>query len=247
VKRPIAVLLLVGLLYISGQGPTPAAWETTGGVGVINVLLSVLAAAILVSTKPWYVLRYGCTLAHEMAHTCTAALLGAAVHHTKISLDSSGLATYAVDEDFGRGRILLVTLAGYAGPGVVGLSAVWCVKNDLAFAWVVWACIASLVTGVVFMRNLWGLFSALAASLVCWVLFRYTSGMYLTTVVLVIGYVLMFGGVIAAREQLRAPDDAATDARQVADIIHASARGVGNAQLLVAVALIVVSISALVL
>ncbi len=246
-KRPIAVLVLAGLVYVVGRGPTPASWASDSGAGVLSVLLAVLGAGALVFSKPWYVLRYVCTLAHEMAHTCTAALLGASVRHTKIKLDSSGLATYAVDESFGRGRLILVTLAGYAGPGVVGFSAVWSVKNGLATAWIVWACVASLSSAVVFMRNLWGFFSTLAVSFACWGLFEYASGTYLSLVVLVIGYVLLFGGVIAAREQLRAPDDAETDAKQVATIIHVTTRGVANAQLLVAVMLIVGAVSVLVL
>jgi hypothetical protein len=182
-----------------------------------------------------------------MAHTCTAALLGASVHHTKIKLDSSGLAMYAVDKDFGRGRLVLVMLAGYAGPGLVGLSAVWCVKNGAALPWVVWACASSLCAAVVFMRNLWGFLSALAASLVCWALFKTASGLYLSLAVLTIGYVLMLGGIISSREQLRAPEDAETDAMQVAGIIHASPNGVANAQLLGAVAIVVTALSTLVL
>ena len=246
-KRPIAITILAGLVYVLGGGPTPATWGASAGVGTLGVVGSALLAALLVRTKPWYVLRYGCTLAHEMAHTCTAALLGASVHHTKIKLDSSGLAMYAVDEDFGRGRLLLVMLAGYAGPGLVGFSAVWCVKNGDALPWVVWACFASLCSAVVFMRNLWGFLSTLAVALMCWGLFKSASGVYLSLGVLVLGYVLMFGGVIAAREQLRAPDDAETDAMQVAGILHVSTSGVANAQLLAAVTVIVMSLSLLVL
>jgi hypothetical protein len=128
---------------------TPAVWAT----GLVALLLVTFPAA-------WRVSRHVVTIAHEGAHGVAALVSGRRLAGIRLHSDTSGL-TVSKGRPTGPGMIL-TALAGYVGPGLLGLGAAYLLKERHALA-VLWLAVLLLGLLLLQIRNFYGLYAVLVA------------------------------------------------------------------------------------
>ena len=89
---------------------------------IIVALAAAIAAALLVPRAIWPYTRMLVTITHEGAHGLAALLTGRRLQGIRLHSDTSGL-TVSSGRPSGPGMVVML-LAGYLGPALVGLGAV---------------------------------------------------------------------------------------------------------------------------
>ncbi len=140
-------------------------WERISVVAPVPALAVVLVTAVLAFTVTavpalWRPARHLVTIAHEGAHGLVAVLSGRRLAGIRLHSDTSGL-TVSRGRAAGPGMVLTAA-AGYVGPALVGLGAAVLLTRGHAVG-VLWALLGLLVLLLLQVRNLFGLWSVLAA------------------------------------------------------------------------------------
>ncbi|MGI8721271.1 MAG: M50 family metallopeptidase [Geodermatophilaceae bacterium] len=135
--------------------PTPPAW--------VIAVSTALAVLMVLDRRLWSWTRHLITTAHEGSHGVAALLTGRRLSGIRLHSDSSGVAV-SKGRSSGVGMVLML-LAGYVGPALIGLGAAALLSADYAVA-VLWLLLVSLALLVVQIRNWFGLWSVLVTGAV---------------------------------------------------------------------------------
>ncbi len=128
------------------------------------ILASTAVAVSMVIYRPlWRRSRHLITTAHEGSHGLVALLSGRRLSGIRLHSDSSGV-TLSKGRSSGVGMVLML-LAGYVGPGLIGLGAAALLAADYAVA-VLWLLLVLLALLLVQLRNWFGLWSVLSTGAV---------------------------------------------------------------------------------
>jgi len=127
-----------------------------------TAVLATGAAALLLVAVPaaWRVTRHVVTIAHEGAHGVAALVSGRKLAGIRLHSDTSGL-TVSRGRPTGPGMVATV-LAGYVGPGLLGLGAAFLLRERHALA-VLWLVVLLLGLLLLQIRNFYGLCAVLVA------------------------------------------------------------------------------------
>ena len=149
----VDVLARIGDEIVGTQpSPAPSAVLATGVVALVLVALP----------RAWRVTRHVVTIAHEGSHGVAALLSGRRLAGIRLHSDTSGL-TLSRGRSRGPGMIA-TALAGYLGPGLLGLGAAYLLRERHALA-VLWLAVLLLALLLVQIRNFYGLYAVLVAGL----------------------------------------------------------------------------------
>ena len=136
--------------HLTATQPVPSVrWVVACGV----------VALVLVGwhrTWPW--IRLAVTVVHEAGHALVAVLVGRRLAGIRVHSDTSGV-TVSRGRPRGPGMVVML-LAGYLAPGVLGLLAALLFTHGHALA-LLWLLIAVLVGVLVWVRNGYGLLTVL--------------------------------------------------------------------------------------
>lgn len=123
-----------------------------------------LMLALSWSDTVWEKTKFSSTLIHEFSHSLVAALTGRRLHGLKVHDDSSGVATTSGKKNKGLG-MLLTTIAGYPGPGLLALLLAWLLSIGYAgMALTIYHTI--LLFSLLLVRNAFGLLTALSTIII---------------------------------------------------------------------------------
>jgi hypothetical protein len=125
-----------------------------------------LAVLMVANGRLWPRTRHLITTAHEGSHGLAALVTGRRLSGIRLHSDSSGVAV-SKGRASGPGMLLML-LAGYIGPGLLGLGAAALLAADYAVA-VLWWLLALLAALLVQIRNWFGLWSILVTAAVVFV------------------------------------------------------------------------------
>lgn len=130
----------------------------------VSAVLATGVAALVVVAVPstWRVARHVVTIAHEGAHGVAALLSGRSLAGIRLHSDTSGL-TVSRGRSTGPGMVA-TALAGYVGPGLLGLGAAYLLSERHALA-VLWLAVVLLGLLLLQIRNFYGLYAVLVAGL----------------------------------------------------------------------------------
>jgi hypothetical protein len=130
--------------------------STDGTLTDQKMAIAFIAGSLVAATPFHIILRYLATLVHELGHAFTAGILGARPRTITIAPSSSGLATYEAPRSWGRGRISIVTFAGYPAPAIASLAAINAVRSEHTYAWFLFASATLATSLILLIRNAWG-------------------------------------------------------------------------------------------
>jgi hypothetical protein len=133
---------------LSAVQPTPSLTLVTGA--------AVLAGVMVLYRPAWVLLRHVVTIAHEGGHAAVAVLAGRRLNGVRLHSDTSGV-TVSRGRPTGIG-VVLVLLAGYLAPSVLGLAAALALSRGYVMA-LLWAVLALLAVLLVQIRNVFGVVS----------------------------------------------------------------------------------------
>jgi hypothetical protein len=126
----------------------------------VVLVLAVVALALVTVPTAWRTTRHVVTIAHEGAHGVAAVLSGRRLAGIRLHSDTSGL-TLSRGRRTGPGMVA-TALAGYVGPGLIGLGAAYLLGRGHALA-VLWLAVLLLGLLLLQIRNFYGLWSVLVA------------------------------------------------------------------------------------
>jgi len=147
----------VWISIVTTQQPPPS-W--------VVAVTAALAILMVGHSHLWPRTRHLITTAHEGSHGLAALATGRRLSGIRLHSDSSGVAV-SKGRASGPGMILML-LAGYIGPGLIGLGAAALLAADYAVA-VLWLLLVLLTALLVQIRNWFGLWSILVTSAVVFV------------------------------------------------------------------------------
>lgn len=190
---------------------------------VVIALAAVVAAALVLPRLVWPYTRMLVTITHEGAHGVAALLTGRRLQGIRLHSDTSGL-TVSSGRPTGPGMVIML-LAGYLGPALVGLGAVGLLiaGHSLGLLWLFMILLALLLLQI---RNFYGFVVvvgfAVVLILVSWYLPAATqSGLaYVLTWTLLLAAPKPVVELIRQRRQQRAPQ---SDADQLARLTRVPA------------------------
>jgi hypothetical protein len=122
------------------------------------VATALVTLALVAQRDAWRVSRNAVTIAHEGAHGVAALLTGRRLAGIRLHSDTSGV-TVSRGRPTGPGMVL-TALAGYTGPGLLGLGAAALLAAGHAVG-MLWAVLALLALLLLQIRNFYGLWSVL--------------------------------------------------------------------------------------
>ena len=140
-------------------------WDDTVGTqpppdAAAALATAVAALALVGFPAAWRVTRHVVTIAHEGAHGVAALASGRKLAGIRLHSDTSGL---TVSRGRPRGAGMVATaLAGYVGPGLLGLGAAYLLRERHALA-VLWLAVLLLGLLLLQIRNFYGLYAVLVA------------------------------------------------------------------------------------
>jgi hypothetical protein len=140
-------------------------WDDTVGTqpppdAAAALATAVAALALVGFPAAWRVTRHVVTIAHEGAHGVAALASGRRLAGIRLHSDTSGL---TVSRGRPRGAGMVATaLAGYVGPGLLGLGAAYLLRERHALA-VLWLAVLLLGLLLLQIRNFYGLYAVLVA------------------------------------------------------------------------------------
>ncbi|GAB3789009.1 M50 family metallopeptidase [Nocardioides ungokensis] len=151
--QPVDVLARIGA-EVTGTQPAPD----------VSVVVATGALALVLVALPtgWRVTRHVVTIAHEGSHGVAALVSGRRLAGIRLHSDTSGL-TLSRGRSRGPGMVA-TALAGYIGPGLLGLGAAYLLRERHALA-VLWLAVLLLALLLVQIRNFYGLYAVLVFGL----------------------------------------------------------------------------------
>jgi len=144
----------VWISIVTTQDPPPA-WVVASS--------AVLALLMVADRRLWRRTRHLITTAHEGSHGLVALVTGRRLSGIRLHSDSSGLAV-SRGRASGPGMVFML-LAGYVGPGLIGLGSAALLAAGYAVA-VLWLLLGLLTLLSVQIRNWFGLWSVLVTGVV---------------------------------------------------------------------------------
>jgi hypothetical protein len=166
--------------HLTATQPVPSVdWVVATGV----------VAFVLVGwhrTWPW--IRLAVTVVHEAGHAVVAVLVGRRLAGIKVHSDTSGV-TLSHGRPRGPGMVLML-MAGYLAPGVLGLLAALLFTHGLALA-LLWLLIAVLVGVLVWVRNGYGLLTVLVLGAGLVLVTRYADARHQAVLASLVAWVLL--------------------------------------------------------
>lgn len=188
----------------------------------VVVITALVAGALVLVPGLWPIARNVVTIAHEAGHAVTAVLTGRTLTGIRLHSDTSGL-TLSRGRPRGPGMVLML-LAGYTGPAVLGVGAAALLSHGRAIG-LLWVLLVMLAVMLITIRNLFGL----------WVLLVVGAGVACVTLLAppeaqsAVAYTLTWFWLMAApravlelaRTRRRSPGT--SDADQLARVTHVPA------------------------
>lgn len=160
--------------------PVPAArWVV--GTGVVALVL--VGSRV---TWPW--IRLAVTVVHEAGHALVAVLVGRRLAGIRVHSDTSGV-TVSRGRPRGPGMVLML-LAGYLAPGVLGVVAALLFTHGRALV-LLWLLIAVLVGVLVWVRNGYGLLTVLVLGAGLAVVTRYGNARAQAVLACLVSWILL--------------------------------------------------------
>lgn len=183
-----------------------------------GLVLGAALVALLLVAHPvlWRASRVLVTITHEGGHAVAAVLAGRRLQGIRVHSDTSGL-TVSRGRPSGPGMVVML-LAGYLGPAVVGLGAVGLLLagHALGLLWLVTLLLAAMLLQI---RNLYGLVVVLGAGVGVLALSWYGSAGLQTAVATLLTWLLLVAApkpVLELARQHRAGRAGHSDAGQLA-------------------------------
>lgn len=179
---------------------------------VLVALTALLALVLVVQPAAWRWTRILVTITHEGGHATAALLTGRRLRGIRLHSDTSGV-TLSSGRPSGPGMVVML-MAGYLGPAVVGLGAVGLLLAGHGLG-LLWLLVALLGVMLVQIRNFFGAIALLgvgvALGLVSWFLPPEQQAViaYLLTWVLLVAAPKPVLELIAQRRRLRSRPRAA--------------------------------------
>lgn len=153
----VSILDVLGRMWADTVGTQPPPQASA------VLATGVVALALVTMPTTWRITRHVVTIAHEGAHGVAALVSGRRLAGIRLHSDTSGL-TVSRGRSTGPGMVL-TALAGYLGPGLLGLGAAYLLRERHALA-VLWLAVVLLALLLVQIRNFYGLYAVLVAGLV---------------------------------------------------------------------------------
>lgn len=132
----------------------------------VSAATAALALLMVANRHLWRRTRHLITTAHEGSHGIAALVTGRRLSGIRLHSDSSGVAV-SKGRPSGPGMMVML-MAGYIGPGLLGLGAAALLGADYAVA-VLWWLLALLAALLIQIRNWFGLWSILVTASVVFV------------------------------------------------------------------------------
>ncbi|MEV0679674.1 M50 family metallopeptidase [Actinosynnema sp. NPDC050436] len=153
---------------------------------------AVLALVLVASPGIWRWSRTTITIAHEGGHALVALLTGRRLEGIKLNADTSGVTV-------SRGKptgvaVVLMYLAGYVTPSLLGLGAAALVTSDQVRP-LLWATVGLLAAMLVMIRNLFGVLSVVVTGGVMFAVSWYATAEWQAAFALFVAWFLLLGGV----------------------------------------------------
>lgn len=190
----------VWVSIVTTQQPPPA-WVVAATAAV--------AVLLVVDRRLWPRTRHLITTAHEGSHGLAALVTGRRLSGIRLHSDSSGVAV-SKGRPSGPGMVLML-LAGYLGPGLLGLGAAALLAADYAVA-VLWWLLALLAALLVQIRNWFGLWSILVTAAVVFVVSWFAAEQVQSAFAYLVTWFLLLGAprpvmeLYGSRRRGRAPN-----------------------------------------
>ena len=228
---PIALAVVPNIDLLGGRLVIAPEAVTSERMYLASLVLGLIAIIFA-----WRPTRFLVTLIHEMGHAQASSLMGGHPLRITMAMDSSGLAFSRWDQSK-RLRSSVISLSGYAAPGVAAVSGAAAIAADNAYPWI-------LFTAVLVAVTLLGLARSATVIGVCLLIVIGTGCMAYwipwaapgVAGVLVVVWAL--GGVRCAREQFYSIGRGTTDSGLVQQSLGIPARVVAAGQLVLAVGLV---------
>lgn len=184
-------------------------------------LVAALAVALIAWPRSWRVLRQVVTIAHEAAHALVAVLTGRELSGIRLHRDTSGL---TVTRGRSRGPGMIATLlAGYLGPGLVGLLGAALLSGGRAVL-LLWLLLALVAGMVLWIRNVFGLLALVGCGVVLVVVTRYLDAVQQSAFALLVVVFLLLAAPRAVLDLHRSRrPHGASDADQLARLTRVPA------------------------
>lgn len=184
---------------------------------------ALVALSLVVHPVPWRLTRVLVTITHEGGHAAAAVLAGRRLQGIRVHSDTSGL-TLSRGRPSGPGMIVML-LAGYLGPAVVGLAAVGLLLagHALGLLWGVTLLLAAMLLQI---RNVYGFFVVLGVAGGLLALSWFGSAPLQTALATLLTWVLLLAApkpVVELVRQHRAGRAAHSDAGQLARLTRVPA------------------------
>jgi len=162
------------------QLPAPDQWVVWATAAV---------ALVVVCFRPtWRVSRHVVTIAHEGAHAVAALVTGRRLSGIRLHSDTSGLTlSYGRPRGFG---MILTALAGYVGPGLVGLGAAFMLRQGYGVG-LLWLLVVVLALMLLQIRNWFGLLSILVSAVLLVAVSWFASTEWQTAVAYLVTWFLL--------------------------------------------------------
>jgi hypothetical protein len=186
-------------------------------------LAAAIAAALVMPRVIWPYTRMLVTITHEGAHGVAALLTGRRLQGIRLHSDTSGL-TVSSGRPSGPGMVVML-LAGYLGPALVGLGAVGLLiaGHSLGLLWLFVILLALLLLQI---RNFYGFVVVVGCALVLILLSWYLPAAVQSWLAYVLTWTLLFAApkpvleLISQRREYRTPH---SDADQLARLTRVPA------------------------
>jgi hypothetical protein len=196
---------------------------------VVVALAAVIAGALVFSRAVWPYTRMLVTITHEGAHGVAAFLTGRRLEGIRLHSDTSGL-TVSSGRPSGPGMVIML-LAGYLGPAVVGLSAVALLiaGHSLGLLWLFVILLALLLIQI---RNFYGFVLVVGCAVVLVLVSWYLPATMQSGLAYVLTWTLLLAApkpVIELIQQRRGGRSPHSDADQLATLtrVRASVWAIG--------------------
>jgi hypothetical protein len=226
-----------GLVPEAASGLDPELVPTT------TLVLALGAGALLGLGGARFATTHLSTLAHELGHGLTAALLGGRIDRITLAREGSGMAHYTAPRRW-RVRRLVVSFVGYLAPGVFGVASVRVALAGHGPGWLAYLVILLGTMLVLTLRSWWAVLLAIVLGAGAWALLALGSAWLATVVVAGLAGALLGGGTVDAAEQWRlARVRGATDAASMATQTGLPVRVFAGLHVVLAVALAGVGIA----
>ncbi len=201
----------VWVSIVTTQQPPPA-WVVAASAA--------LAVLMVADRRLWPRTRHLITTAHEGSHGLAALLSGRRLSGIRLHSDGSGVAV-SKGRSSGPGMVIML-LAGYVGPGLIGLGTAVLLRAGYAIA-VLWLLLGLLTFLLVQIRNWFGLSSILVTGTVLVAVSWFAAEQVQSAFAFLVSWFLLLGAprpVVELHQARRRGRATNSDAHQLARLTH---------------------------